>query len=163
MKFNQLLIALLFLITSSLLAEEVIMVRREFSMHNNAAELPADVYINKYYEIGEILAVERKVMIETPGSNQKFLAINIPFCLIKIIFSEGSHSIGRVVYMKNRDELPHIQYYNPIVGDNITKPTKYLMQGYKASDENFKKDYSEAKLNLDPKQTAVVEGFQTIF
>lgn len=145
-------------------ASEVIMVQRDFPMKNKSPEVPADVYIDEYFKIGEILAVARKVTIEKSERIQKIDSINIPYCLIKIIYSEGSTSVGRVVYIKNLDELPNIKIYSPIIGDLIQKPTEYLLKGYKTSQIPIisQEEYASVKPNLDPKQKAQEETFQIL-
>ena len=159
-------ILLLFILMNTaagiLSAAEVIMVQREFPMKNDQEETPADVYVNKSYNAGELLAVARKVFLKTPESMQKLQALDIPFCLIKVIYSKNSISIGRVVYIKEKENLPNIEHYSPIIGDTVLSPDKNMISGYKKAGKVSYNESNGAKQSRDPIQKKKLGKFEIV-
>jgi hypothetical protein len=153
------MIILIITVTYSAFAAEVVMVQRDFPMSNHEGEMPADVYVNGNYKVGRVLALSRTMFAKVQEKTQKLIELNIPFALIKIIFSEGSISIGRLVYVHERDKLPLIERYAPVVGDKVLKPKDYLLKGYKMV---RKVSLHDAKPSQDPKQKRKPAGTEIV-
>jgi len=153
---------LIFMTGRMLMAAEVIMIQREFPSKNGEDFQPADVYINAYYAEGELLSVARKMFIKTPESMQKLMGLEIPFCLVKVIYSKNNISIGRVVYTEEKDRLPNIEHYSPFVGDKITSPDKNMIRRYRKNPEVSFSRIPESKPSQAPIQKKEEEKFEIV-
>ncbi len=105
--------------------------RKDFKVFDVRKNLPltdADPIRYDYYvsigqdhgvEKGAVLTVYRRVPVMDMYRNQNHDDMQIPVAKLKIIYSERTMSVGRVMKLANRDKIPVLEFDKVMTGDRV--------------------------------------------